>query len=74
MNNAIFGRTWEEIRIMQQGGSTSRAIDFGPAPEATTGDINLLNECGVSGLEQKRFYGVLDRLKTSGLISGYKVI
>ena len=63
----IFGRSWSDIQVMQQGGPT-RKVDFGPAPEATPGDRALLAEYGVEGLKAKGFWGVIDRLTTSGLI------
>lgn len=63
----IFGRSWNEIQVMQQGGP-ARKVDFGPAPEATAGDRALLAEYGVAGLKAKGFWGVIDRLTTSGLI------
>jgi hypothetical protein len=37
-------------------------------PKATPQDVDLLKEHGVEGLTEKQFHGVLDRLKTSGLI------
>ena len=66
----FFGNTWDDLRIVQNG--TSRAIDFGDAPEATAGDRRLLSQHGVAGLEAKKFYGVLDRLQASGIITGYR--
>lgn len=67
MKDLIFGRTWDDIQVMQQGGQ-ARKIDFGPAPEATAGDRKLLNEHGAAGLTQKGMFGVIDRLRTSGLM------
>lgn len=66
----LFGNTWDDLRIMQNG--SARTIDFGDAPTATAGDRRLLAEHGVAGLESKKFYGVLDRLQASGIITGYR--
>lgn len=63
----IFGRSWDEIQVMQQGGP-ARKVDFGPKPEATAGDKALLAEHGVAGLRRMQYWGVIDRLTTSGLI------
>lgn len=37
-------------------------------PKATKDDIILLEKHGLNGLEKMMFYGVIDRLKTSGII------
>ena len=63
----IFGRSWDEIQVMQQGGQ-ARKVDFGPKPEATDGDKALLAANGVEGLRKMGYWGVIDRLATSGLI------
>ena len=63
----IFGRSWDEIQVMQQGGKARKA-DFGPKPEATDGDKNLLAVHGVAKLREMGYWGVIDRLTTSGLI------
>lgn len=63
----IFGRSWDEIQVMQQGGP-ARKVVFGPKPVATDGDRALLAEYGVEGLKAKGFWGVIDRLTTSELI------
>lgn len=63
----IFGRSWNEIQVMQQGGP-ARKVDFGPAPEATDRDRAMLAEFGIEGLKAKGFFGVIDRLTTSGLV------
>lgn len=63
----IFGRSWEDIQVMQQGGP-ARRVDLGPKPEATDGDKNLLAVHGVAKLRQMGYWGVIDRLTTSGLI------
>ena len=38
------------------------------APLATLSDIELFNSVGIAGLERAQFYGVIDRLKNSGLL------
>ncbi len=63
----IFGRSWDEIQVMQQGGQ-ARKVDFGPKPEATEGDKNLLAVHGAVKLREMGYWGVIDRLTTSGLI------
>ena len=63
----IFGRSWDEIQVMQQGGQ-ARKVDFEPAPEATDRDRAMLAEFGIEGLKAKGFFGVIDRLTTSGLV------
>lgn len=63
----IFGRSWDEIQVIQQGGQ-ARKVDFGPAPEATQRDRSMLAELGLEGLKAKGFFGIIDRLSTSGLI------
>lgn len=63
----IFGRSWDEIQVMQQGGQ-ARKVDFGPKPAATDGDKNLLAVHGAKKLREMGYWGVIDRLTTSGLI------
>lgn len=63
----IFGREWDEIQVMQQGGP-ARKVDFGPKPTATNTDRAMLAEFGIEGLKAKKFFGVIDRLTTSGLV------
>ena len=63
----IFGRSWDEIQVMQQGGK-ARKVDFGPKPEATAGDKALLAVHGIAKLREMGYWGVIDRLTTSGLI------
>jgi len=72
----IFGRTFDDIKIAQQGGRLDRVIDVTkpPTPDMTTErfseDKALLEAHGVDGLEKKGFHGVLDRLRRSGVIDG----
>ena len=67
MKDHIFGRSWDEIQDMQQKRGT-RVLTPGSKPEATPEDIELLKTLGVEELEEMKFYGVLDRLRTSNLI------
>ncbi len=65
----IFGYTWEEIDRAQRGGRLSRAISRHEAnPTAKPSDLELLAEHGKDGLVAMGFFGVLDRLTTSGSI------
>ena len=69
MSQTIFGHTWEEIDAAQRGGKLNRPIAVHtPNPTATQTDLDLLAQQGHEGLERKQFYGVIDRLKTSGLV------
>ncbi len=65
----IFGYTWAEIQAMQQG-TYQRPILTGECvkPTATEKDIAMLAELGEEGLRAQHFLGVLDRLRTSGLL------
>lgn len=64
----IFGKTWEEIRAIQQKTFTANTIKPGPMPVATSQDIDLLKEYGIDGLREKQFFGVIDRLQNSEII------
>lgn len=65
----IFGYTWAEIDKAQRGGGLTRAIlHFEDPKSATATDESLLAEHGKDGLMSMGFFGVLDRLKTTGLI------
>lgn len=65
----IFGYTWEEIDRAQRGGGLSRAIALhAESPTAKPSDADLLAQHGKDGLMAMGFFGVLDRLKTSGLV------
>lgn len=69
MSNLIFGRSWEDIQAMQQGTYVAPTVNTRPGlAQATDNDRAQLAEHGQAGLEAKEFYGVLDRLKNSGLI------
>lgn len=67
----IFGFTWDEIKAAQRkGGRLPRLQASGPIvrPEATDKDRALLAQHGETWLLENQMHGVLDRLRTSGLI------
>ena len=55
-------------RINEHGGIIREPIRQNSKPEAKEDDISLLNEHGEDGLIAMQYHGVLDRLRTSGLI------
>ena len=58
--------------IVEGGRIKTNLIDLNnPKPEATEDDIMLLDIHGVDELQEMQFYGVLDRLKNSGIIKDY---
>lgn len=63
----IFGRDWKDIQDMQMG-LKPPATQMGSKPPATQADKNLLDKYGIEGLESMQYFGVLDRLRNSGLI------
>lgn len=67
MQHSIFGHTWDEIQAMQQK-RTRPPILHKENPTATEDDKKLLDSYGLPWLEANQFYGVIDRLTTSGLI------
>jgi len=70
MSDLIFGKTWEQIQAMQRGLCVTEYADLskpgGPA-KASESDLALLKEHGINGLESLGFYGVLERLRASGV-------
>lgn len=69
MSDLIFGHTWEEIQAIQQGTFCGRPVIGGQiAREVTEQDRRLLAEFGKDGLEQRQYFGTLDRLKAHGII------
>ena len=64
----IFGYSWETIRNAQQGGSLNAPIKHVGKPGPTEKDIEMLKTYGAISLERKEMWGILDRLKTGGLI------
>ncbi len=63
----IFGYSWEGIQRAQQGGMLSSVVGTSEQPIASKDDLLLLQEHGVISLEELQFFGVLDRLRRSGL-------
>ncbi len=70
MNERIFGMAWEEIQARQEGTYVAPKIDLSKSgkPEATAEDRAMLDDKGAEWIETQGLYGILDRLKTSGLI------
>ena len=65
----IFGHTWEEIDAAQRGGNLNHpVVVHAPNPTANQSDLDLLAQHGHEGLARMQFFGVIDRLKTSGLV------
>lgn len=63
----ILGYDWEEIQARQQGKYSPRTVDPNSTPpQATQADTQLLNEKGLTYLQDKGLFGVLDRLCNSG--------
>jgi hypothetical protein len=69
MSGLIFGRQWEVIQQMQQKQPRRTiSVPLEPLPMATDADRELFREHGFDGLEAMKFYGVIDRLRNSGVI------
>ena len=74
MQKLIFGYTWEQIQNAQQGkalGQTLPAIvdKAGKDDICSRDDLDLFEKHGESGLKEKQFFGVIDRLTQAGVIS-----
>ena len=73
MNNEIFGYTFEEIRVAQQGGRLGRVIDTSKPipidPVREQADLALLVEHGDAKLREMGYMGVVDRLERAGYLS-----
>lgn len=70
----IFGYSWAEIQAMQQGTYQRPTLtDECVKPTATEKDIAMLAELGEDGLRAQHFLGVLDRLRTSGLLPSQQI-
>ena len=66
----IFGYTWEEIKRAQQGGALDRRLPPGlHKPLATPDDWELLEQHGEDELRKRGYYGLLDRLENTRLVS-----
>ena len=69
MSDLIFGYTWAEIDAAQRGGKLSLTIvRHSPNPTAKPEDVALFESHGLKELESMGLFGVIDRLKTSGII------
>ena len=67
----IFGYTWEEIAKAQQGHSLGRTIAQrtpGFDNPCLPSDVDLLIRHGLKELENRKYYGVIDRLARAGII------
>jgi len=65
----IFGKTWEEIKDIQNKNYKAKTVDMstdGRSP-ANQKDIDLYNMHGLDGLKNLKFFGVIDRLEYSGI-------
>ena len=73
MNDLIFGYTWEQIQKAQQGGVLTQILPLtakaATSDICTKSDLDLFIKHGKGGLEDKQFYGVIDRLKQAGIIT-----
>ena len=66
----IFGYTWDEIKLAQQGGALARRIPAGICkPLATEGDWELLERYGEAELRNRHYFGVLDRLENTRMLA-----
>ena len=69
MTNKILGYDWEDIQAMQQGTYQRETLPNEIVkPVATQEDIELLESEGLAWIESQGLYGIIDRLKTSGLL------
>lgn len=69
MNSLIFGYSWEEIQAMQNKQYRPETVSGKPNKQkANSQDAELLRTHGEKGLIDKGFYGVIDRLKNSGMM------
>ena len=69
MNDLIFGLTWEQIKLAQNKQPYRANITkTSSLPIARKEDIVLLEEKGLTWLQNNGYHGVIDRLKNSKLI------
>ena len=62
--DTVFGLTWEQIQLAQQGKDFRGRVDTSvPAKSAATlEDLALLEKHGMQGLVDMQLFGVIDRL------------
>lgn len=65
----IFGYEWTDIQRAQQGGKLARSVDLSKPVDHSLmpGDLELLAQHGIEGLQAKGFAGVIDRLNRNGI-------
>lgn len=66
--NKIFGYNWEDIKAMQSGTHKPKIVAPKAKPQATDADKSLLEKYGIKKLEEFGYFGVIDRLRNSGLV------
>lgn len=74
MDGNIFGYTFEEIKIAQQGGRLGRVIDTSKPQQFDSvqeRDLSLLSEHGETKLREMGYMGVIDRLGRGGYLIRY---
>ena len=64
----IFGYDWADIQRAQNGGRLSRPITRSVDIDHRESDRIALETHGIEGLKKLGYFGVLDRLKTTGVI------
>lgn len=67
-DDLIFGYTWEEIQIAQKGGKLRHEIKMEVESVISESDMNLFRKEGFAGLERMGFFGLIDKLKRSGIV------
>jgi hypothetical protein len=69
-DDLIFGLTWNQIQDAQQKRPYRERVDLSRSgnPTATPEDIARLHTDGLAKLHADGMYGIIDRLKTSGMI------
>lgn len=66
--NKIFGHDWEDIKLIQSGTYKPKMVVPKPKSQATDADKVLLEKYGIKKLEEFEYFGVIDRLRNSGLV------
>jgi hypothetical protein len=64
----IFGYDWADIQRAQNGGRISRPVQRSADIDHSESDRIALETHGIEGLKKLGYFGVLDRLKTTGVI------